>query len=136
MKNTQSLGAWAALALIWSGAANGEDLFFTAEVCGFCHSSGSGALVDESGKDVSIWHEWSGSMMANAFRDPLFQAKIASEVERNPQLESIIEDKCTRCHAPMGRTQWYHDGNRAYAMEQAEESDLAGDGVSCALPST
>jgi len=110
-----------------------EDLFYPAETCGFCHSSGSGALVDLAGNDVSIWHDWSGSMMANALRDPLFQAKLASEIKRSPQLKSVIEDKCLRCHAPMGRTQWYHDGNQEYGRFQTEGSDLALDGVSCAL---
>jgi hypothetical protein len=110
-----------------------EEIFFSAETCAFCHSKGAGALVDEAGRDVSIWHDWQGSMMANAFRDPVFRAKLETELERSPGLEAVIQDKCTRCHAPMGRTQHYHDGGKDYGLAEAEGGELAEDGVSCAL---
>ena len=96
-----------------------EDLFYPGDTCGFCHRIGNGALVDNEGRSLSIWHDWAGSMMANAFGDPLFRAKLETEIERTPQLKAVIEDKCTRCHAPMGRTQWYHDGGADYGMAQA-----------------
>ncbi len=40
-------------------------------------------------------------MMANATKDPFWRAKVATELERNPHLSSVINDKCTKCHAPM-----------------------------------
>jgi hypothetical protein len=133
MKIARLLSLSIGIGLAGACSLSAEDLFYPAETCGFCHSSGSGALVDEAGKDVSIWHDWSASMMANALRDPLFQAKIASEVERSPNLKSVIEDKCTRCHAPMARTQYYHDGGEHFGLDQTHDSTLAHDGVSCAL---
>jgi hypothetical protein len=40
-------------------------------------------------------------MMANATRDPFWQAKVRSELNRTPELSQAINDKCSRCHAPM-----------------------------------
>jgi len=44
-------------------------------------------------------------MMANSGKDPLWQAKISSEVNRNPSLQSVIEERCSRCHMGMARYQ-------------------------------
>ena len=65
--------------------------------CTMCHNN----LTDSSGKDVSIETDWSSTMMANSARDPFWRAKVRSELNRNPQLSDVINDKCTRCHAPM-----------------------------------
>lgn len=78
-------------------------------------------------------------MMANSAKDPLWQAKVSSEVGRNPALQSVIEEKCATCHMPMARTQAKalgmpvrilgEDGflNPAHPLHA-----LAMDGVSCA----
>lgn len=71
----------------FSGSAN----------CTMCHNG----LSDQNGLDVSIETDWSSTMMANSTRDPFWRAKVRSELNRNPQLASVINDKCTRCHAPM-----------------------------------
>jgi len=72
------------------------------------HYSGSGqcvqchdGLTDNQGNDISIIKNWSTSMMANSTRDPYWRAKVASELHRNPTLSDEINDKCSRCHAPM-----------------------------------
>ena len=65
--------------------------------CTSCHDG----LTDTAGDDVSIVKDWGASMMANATKDPFWQAKVATELERNPNLSSVINDKCTQCHAPM-----------------------------------
>jgi hypothetical protein len=44
-------------------------------------------------------------MMANAAKDPLWQAKVASEVARTPALQEVIEGTCALCHMPMAYTQ-------------------------------
>ena len=75
------------------------DDFSGSGICAMCHSS----LTDEAGNDVSNDAQWRSTMMANAAKDPLWQAKISSEVDRNPQVQSIIEDKCSRCHMGMAR---------------------------------
>ena len=64
--------------------------------CSQCHDN----LSDDQGDDVSIVSDWSNSMMANAAKDPFWKAKTAAELERNPHLASVINDKCTQCHAP------------------------------------
>ena len=59
--------------------------------CAFCHNG----LFDANGNDVSIETDWSTTMMANAARDPLWRAKFATEIRRNPQHEGVLNDKCT-----------------------------------------
>ena len=108
-------------------------VFATSEECAFCHTSSATALIDSEGNDLSIADDWSSTMMANSFRDPLFRAKVESEMSRNPHLADVIEDKCLTCHTPMGRTQAIRDGGESYSLSTAENSELAWDGVSCTL---
>ena len=75
-----------------------SDHFTGSKNCAGCHDG----IVDQStGKDVSLVNAWESSMMANAAIDPLWRAKVASEVKRNPQHKAAIEKKCSRCHTPM-----------------------------------
>lgn len=101
--------------------------------CTQCHDN----LSDSQGNDVSIIKDWSASMMANASRDPYWIAKVASELHRNPQLSDEINDKCSRCHAPMANDAMKKDG---FPMEILGDGmlnpshayfDHALDGVSC-----
>jgi len=78
-------------------------------------------------------------MMANSFRDPVWRAKVASEIRRNPGLREEIESTCSRCHAPMAHVEaafataeirllddgFLHPDNPLF--------DAASDGVSCTL---
>lgn len=105
-------------------------------ICAFCHSS----LRDSSGADVSIDSHWRSTMMANAGKDPLWQAKISSEVNRNPALAGVIEEKCSRCHMGMARYQAVTDGAPVSVLGAGGFLDpnhplhsAAMDGVSCAL---
>lgn len=93
----------AALVFLFSLTAHAENTNFTTP-----HFSGSGncsschdGLTDTAGDDVSIVKDWGASMMAFATKDPFWQAKVATELERNPNLSTVINDTCTRCHAPM-----------------------------------
>jgi hypothetical protein len=72
-------------------------------------------------------------MMAHASKDPLWQATVEFEVQEAPGLQAVIEDKCTTCHAPLGRTQAIHDGQGGYSLAEVRTSSLALDGVSCTL---
>jgi len=69
--------------------------------CAMCHDG----LTDTSGENVSIVRDWGTSMMANATKDPFWQAKVATELERmsnlGVDLSSVINDTCSKCHAPM-----------------------------------
>lgn len=111
-----------------------SSLFTGSGNCAFCHNSGgSSALRDSQGNDLSIGESWRSTMMANAARDPFWQAKVESEVNINPQLQTIIEDKCTTCHGPMGKTQALFDGATSYSLDDMRNSVLGMDGVSCTL---
>mgnify|MGYP001815347116 CR=1 FL=1 len=88
---------------LFSLSASAENTNFTTS-----HFSGSGncsqchdGLTDTSGEDVSIVKDWGASMMANSAKDPFWRAKVATELARNPQLSTVINDTCTKCHAPM-----------------------------------
>ena len=137
-----------ALAAFAAQSVQAADAFFNS-----AHFSGSGncatchnGLFDQASNDVSIESEWSATMMANATRDPLWRAKFATEIERvrklvadSTGLEEIIEDKCTRCHAPManeessyfpGDTRFFNGG---FSDPTNPYHDVAMDGVSCTL---
>jgi len=75
--------------------------FAPAATCAQCHNH----LYDTQGQDVSIHADWEGTVMANAGRDPIWQAKVNSEVLRIPHLRSIIEERCSRCHTAMARVE-------------------------------
>ena len=101
--------------------------------CVQCHDD----LVDAKEGDVSIVKNWSTSMMANATRDPYWQAKVASELYRNPNISDEINDKCTRCHAPMANDAMKKDNVPVKMLDDGMLNpenpyyDHALDGVSC-----
>jgi len=72
-------------------------------------------------------------MMANSAKDPFWQAKASAEVNQFPALKSVIEEKCTTCHAPMGRTESAYHGSSPYSIEEMLSDPLSMDGVSCTL---
>jgi hypothetical protein len=103
-------------------------------VCAFCHS----ALKDSAANDVSVDKHWRSTMMANAAKDPLWQAKISSEINRNPSLQPVIEEKCSRCHMGMARYQAITDGSAVSVLGGFLATShylhaAAMDGVSCTL---
>lgn len=103
--------------------------------CAMCHSG----RTDSVGQDVSMDRQWRSTMMANSAKDPLWQAKISSEVVRNPALREIIEDKCSRCHTPMARVQAIVQGSPVAVLDEGfldaahPLHPAAMDGVSCSL---
>jgi hypothetical protein len=111
------------------------DDFSGSGICAMCHSG----LTDEALNDVSNDAHWRSTMMANAAKDPLWQAKISSEVERNFHAKEIIEDKCSRCHMGMARYQANTDGTPVEVLAPGFLDpthylhEAAMDGVSCTL---
>lgn len=109
--------------------------FSGSQNCGVCHNN----LSDRTGSDVSIEQDWSASMMANASRDPFWRAKVASEIKRNPALKDVIDDKCSKCHAPMANVEAKQDGapveilGEGFLNPANPYHDPAVDGVSCTL---
>jgi hypothetical protein len=109
--------------------------FVGASRCSVCHE----LLTDRKGNDMSISGHWRSTMMANAAKDPLWLAKVSSEIKRNPALKEVIEKKCATCHMPMAWTQAYKEGKEQLLLDKgflSPENDLhaaAMDGVSCSL---
>ena len=111
------------------------DLFAGSGICAACHTQ----MVDQAGVDVSIDAAWRSTMMANAARDPYWQAAVRGEILTNPEYEEIIEDTCATCHMPMAR---FADHTADAASEVLDEGyasvehplhPVAMDGVSCTL---
>lgn len=112
-----------------------SSLFTGSGNCTTCHSN----LTDQGGNDVSIDTQWRGSMMANAARDPYFQAAVRREIEDLPELREFIEDKCSTCHMPIARTeakasdlsgQMFGSG---FNNQEHYLHELAYDGVTCTV---
>jgi hypothetical protein len=96
-------------------------------------------MVDEAGNDVSNDTEWRASMMANAARDPYWQASVRSEVLDHPQLKSVVEDKCATCHTSMARFTAVVTGTESALLDGGfldpdhPHHTFAIEGVSCTL---
>ncbi|MHC3994076.1 hypothetical protein ACXWTF_04560 [Thiomicrolovo sp. ZZH C-3] len=121
--------------------AEAEDSYFTSYHfmgsgnCVRCHNG----MTDSYGNDVSIETAWSSTMMANASKDPMWRAKVRTEINRNPHLEGVINDKCTRCHAPMANVEAHSSGDEIAIFGNGfldpgnAHHDEALNGVSCTL---
>jgi hypothetical protein len=111
------------------------ELFSASGACAICHSR----MVDESGADVSIDAHWRATMMANAARDPYWQATVREEVLTLPDYGGVIEDTCAKCHTPMARFTVATAGGTAALLDAGfldpghELHALGIDGVSCTL---
>ncbi|MCG6940230.1 MAG: cytochrome c family protein [Thiohalocapsa sp.] len=114
--------------------------FSSAETCALCHNG----LTDQAGQDVSLERDWGAGMMAHASRDPLWQAKVASERARAPQLAEVIDAKCSRCHMPMANVELTDSGDPIAILDGPADADglldplhplhaVAIEGVSCTL---
>ena len=101
--------------------------------CDGCHGYDETmeANVDGEGNDISPITMWRGTMMANSAKDPFWKAKVSHEVAVNPQHQEALEDKCTSCHAPMGKYSFEEFNLGAYGMDDLETDSLGQDGVSC-----
>jgi hypothetical protein len=110
-------------------------LFQTSDRCMACHNG----LVTPSGEDISIGLQWRPTMMANAGRDPYWQAGVRREALDHPESRAAIEDECSICHMPMATYQAKADGRAgeifAHLPFDREKADdrFAADGVSCSL---
>lgn len=108
-------------------------LFSGSGNCALCHIAGIGVFMSQDGADISPTTLWCSTMMANAAKDPLWQAKVTAEVNAHPALQAIIEDKCTTCHTPMGRAEAIYTGATHFSFDEAMADILSLDGVSCTL---
>jgi cytochrome c551/c552 len=112
------------------------ELFKTSDQCMACHNG----MRTTSGEDVSIGASWRASMMANAARDPYWQAGVRREVIDHPSAALAIQDECAACHMPMARTEARASGAEGevfahlpVATTEDRGDRLAHDGVACSL---
>ena len=107
--------------------------FMASGNCDGCHGydETQEANVDGELNDVSPITYWRGTMMANAAKDPLWRAKVSHEVAINPAHQEALEDKCTTCHAPMGKYSHDEFNLGPYGIDDLESDSLGLDGVSC-----
>jgi len=112
--------------------------FSGSQNCAQCHDG----ISDSTGKDVSIAKAWHSTMMANAATDPLWKAKVATEVNEHPEFKEIIEAKCSRCHTPMATVEATFDDPSGDTVALSGDGffshenfyyDAAMQGVSCTL---
>ena len=108
-------------------------LFAGSGKCAGCHGYDpqENAGLTPSGWDVNVTDHWRSSIMANSANDPFWKAKVSHEVAVNPGNQEELEDKCTSCHAPMGRFGAHYAGESHYSMEMLALDSLGKDGVSC-----
>lgn len=113
----------------------GKALFQTSDRCLACHNT----LSTSQGEDISIGFSWRPTMMANAGRDPYWQAGVRRESIDHAEARAVIEDECSKCHMPMARYQSMFQGHEGEVFSHLsvgsdERMDqLAQDGVSCSL---
>ncbi len=116
------------------GLPVGQNNYFMASGnCEGCHGHDpmQYASVDSNGVDVNVVDDWRSTLMANSAHDPFWRAKVSHEGLVNPALQSELEDKCTSCHAPMGRHDKYLSGGGHYSIAELEQDPIGLDGVSC-----
>jgi len=137
---TQANGSVSSTGFQLAPASSGDPSFTSTHFsgsanCTMCHNG----LSDSSGNDVSIETDWAATMMANSARDPFWRAKVRSELNRNPHLADVINDKCTRCHAPMANFEAKKAGESMAILDGGfldpshPRHDAALNGVSCTL---
>src|SRR6187549_689069 len=77
-----------------ASAGSPPPLFSTSDRCVACHNG----MTTPSGEDVSIGFAWRASIMANAARDPYWQAAVRREAVDYPAAAAVIQNECAACH--------------------------------------
>lgn len=109
------------------------EYFLNSTSCRGCHGPDQAQIgnVDESGNDVNLVERWESTMMANSARDPLWRAKVSQEIMIDTAHAGLLQNKCTSCHAPMGRYSSMFKGHPYYSVSQIDGDSLGIDGVAC-----
>ncbi|AUX39790.1 hypothetical protein SOCE26_011850 [Sorangium cellulosum] len=99
--------------------------FGTSERCSACHVAVPGAPQDYFPTDT-----WPGTMMANAWRDPVFTAALTIANQDVPGIGTF----CLRCHSPIGFVRGNAtppDGSAFDPNASVDGKIVDGQGVSC-----
>ena len=86
------------------------------QTCSQCHSSSADS------RPTAIYRKWSGSMMAQSARDPIFFAALAA----TNKYRTGDGEYCIRCHSPMG---WLAGHSEDFTGRALAGTDF--DGVQC-----
>jgi hypothetical protein len=128
--------ALATLGLASTSRAEPARLFSTSATCTACHNG----LVTAAGEDVSFAYSWRPTMMANAARDPYWQAAVRREILERPRVGDVIQDECSRCHMPMANVSAQMRGEKRSVFDnlpvgqaRGQYGEIAADGVGCSL---
>lgn len=109
--------------------------FRTSARCVACHNG----LKTKEGQDISIGFDWSASIMANASRDPYWQASVRRESLDHPPAQPDVENECSTCHMPLSHFTARAEGKQAQVFSHLPLGGLlskdgaAADGVSCSV---
>jgi hypothetical protein len=109
--------------------------FHTSDRCFACHNE----LTTSNGHDISIGLAWRSSIMANASRDPYWQASVRRETIDHPEVIPDIEDECSVCHMPVAHYQAKLQGKKGEIFAHLpfdpdkKDSVAAEDGVTCSI---
>jgi hypothetical protein len=110
-------------------------MFRTSDRCVACHNG----LKTHEDEDISIGLDWSASIMANASRDPYWQASVRRESIDHPESKQVIEDDCSICHMPAVRmadrdAERHSEILARFPLKKFPEGDEAAeDGVTCSV---
>jgi len=110
-------------------------VFRTSDHCVACHNG----MKTHEGEDVSIGLQWQATIMANASRDPYWQASIRREAMDHPKAEQHVQDDCSTCHMPAvrmaDRDRGVHSDIFAkFPLDHFPKGDrAAADGVTCSV---
>lgn len=111
--------------------------FLEAEACAVCHSNSrrAEAMRDNKDRPIAPYDLWQTSMMASSSRDPYWRAVLSAEVVATPSKKALLEEKCTRCHAPMAAPAPMSEAGSVLSYLKAEDhrANLGLDGVSCTV---
>ncbi|MFC1747780.1 hypothetical protein ACFL2V_03150 [Pseudomonadota bacterium] len=103
------------------GGANFEgDHYASYRHCMACHRS----TAEGSSEDIGAPNSWLPSMMSNAYRDPLWQAKVETEMNRNAELRDVLDKKCSHCHGPIANTEASQAGEKVRIFDYNGELGL------------
>ena len=97
------------------------DPLFEPQYCGGCHQDFSG---EQPNSYTIPYQRWSYSMMAHAYRDPIFQAQF--QIANTDAGDA--GSSCLKCHAPVG---WLE--NRGMPADGSALAPLDTNGVSCSV---
>lgn len=110
------------------GALPNDGEFKSAENCSGCHRAAPNAEPPQP-RDYMPFDSWTGTMMANAARDPVFFAALAVANQDAPGVGTF----CLRCHSPISFVRGHATPADGSGFDPAVEAEgiVDGQGVGC-----